>query len=1037
MKRILTMLLIFTLVFSNCAFAIKYSENGMTDGEATVSVDKIVYEQDFESVTSSTVSTYATASNSGIGATLTKDPAGGTNNVFRVGCYSGKSNPAITVKTDKYTSTDKTLGFVDGQTYTITVDLYYYSSTGRTSAEPYIWWNTTGLTASSKVMAKQTYSIVPGEWTTLKLTCQYKASVLSENPTWARITVPGSTNGDYMYVDNVKWTYAESEKEKVAVDWVSYEDFEDPTSYAFSTTASPENTMGYGGESGTKTTQEAVTVGDTTAFGMIGRGVKYSSSSSKIVQGTSRRLKIWNIFNTEQKTPLNGTAPTWSTGWDMFTEDDIGREFEVSLSVYCPSSDGAWPYTLPTEYDEEGNVKGTADTTRTYGFISGDEIDLDNDDTKPTIRVGLMGPGKDLKNVNTTWKYGSNMYVAASKAIEWNEWTEFKFIYTVTEDTIFTSATTDNPLVNAIGIDSSGGGVSLYYPSTFYVDNIMVKELTVTPNLYLESEDKVKADIYVPAGMIDGKDNAMVIAGIYDGNNLVDAKALTALSDATVTCEFDVNFAADLFMKLYLWDGASLVPYMNHVNWEVPTIEEFKAQNRIDRIAQSFHGDVYTQKAFNWYSTKISSGDIAYVEKTGDTPDWSKASYVESEPSIERLFNFLEYSAVRHKALVTGLTPNTEYYYKVGNKEFDVWSDTYTFKTSDNTTDDGRFFLMADPQSSSYPGALPKGEMLNYMIDEYGGEFILSAGDLVITHNIEQEWIDTFNAQSFTNPNITFNGAPGDHDTAGRESSAEAQREQQYSKHFNYPLPEGASKGITYYSFDYKDFHIAILDTTMLTNDGKDIGAKTREQLDWLEKDMKASDKKWKVVITHEQPQAGTLVSNKLTGTSYRRKVALMPVFTELGIDLVLGGDTHRYSRTYPIYGYGGDLNTETNKVEPFEGKTELGNPNPTIVKTETINGKETKFFDAKEGVTYVTLGSVNKSSVSWSANALNPEVSFIPSYDIVGKETGVTSGSIRNIGTYSVLDYVDGEIIISIYHYDYANPQNGGTLFDQFALTK
>ncbi len=100
---------------------------------------------------------------------------------------------------------------------------------------------------------KTDYAITPGEWITF--TCKYKASVLGDKATWTRIGIPGSTNGDYVYVDNVKWTYTEEEISKVPVDWISFEYFEDLTSYKFDRTDSAENTMGYGGESGTSTTE--------------------------------------------------------------------------------------------------------------------------------------------------------------------------------------------------------------------------------------------------------------------------------------------------------------------------------------------------------------------------------------------------------------------------------------------------------------------------------------------------------------------------------------------------------------------------------------------------------------------------------------------------------------------------------------------------------------------------------------------------------------------------------------------------------------
>jgi len=709
----------------------------------------------------------------------------------------------------------------------------------------------------------------------------------------------------------------------------------------------------------------------------------------------------------------------------MFTEDDIGRTFEITLWVYADSTYGAYP---------TGGTQAAVD-----GYISGDKLNVNNEATYPSLSVGFNGPGSDTKNDNQSYKYGGNPKSAVTKTVKWNEWTEFKVYYEVTADTIYAlDSQSKNTLVNAIGVNTVEGD---YYPCTYYVDDIKVKEINgVIPSFSLVSNSEVALDVLVPDSMIDSTKNQMLIAGIYDSKtqDLIDAKAVADVTGETVSCQLKCPYASDIVLKMYLWDGASLVPYAERSISDIPAVADLKKEITIDRIAQSFNGDVYTQKGFNWYTTGIYTSEIAYVEKTSDTPDFTNATYQTAVSNNERHGDFNNYSSIRHRAVVKNLKPNTEYYYKVGNREFNVWSDTYTFKTVDNSTTDGLIYLLADPQSSSYTVAKPKGVMMDYIYETYpGGDFILSAGDNVITYNLEQQWIDIFKAGSFANPNVTFNGTPGDHDTAGRKDG-EAFKEQPYSKHFNYPVPEGASKGITYYSFDYKDMHIAVIDTTMITYDGKDLGNSTYEQLDWLRADMNASDKKWKVVITHEQPQSNTLVSSSLTGASYRRKKSLMPVFSELGIDLVLGGDTHCYSRTYPIVGLGGDLDSETGKVVPFEGKTELGNPNPKVVKTETINGKETKFFDASEGVTYVTLHSVATNSGGYDATCMDPEVSLIPSYDVLHLEIDdFDSTDLNGASMYAIAEKVGDDIIISVYIFDLDNPEAGGVLYDQFALTK
>lgn len=1042
MKKSIIMFLILTLVLSTSVSAMQYSENGFIDGEASQVVTKTLFNQDFENtgikVGSSIAQDIAWKTQAAMTPKVANDPNGTSNIVLKVPFNDDPKNTRLTnachVFTQLFTSENKLAGFVDGVTYTVSADVYLAPvDTTVTSRECELWFSDSGGNKYNVPKYKDFYgdnSIPTFKWTTLSLEYTYEADRFVDsngNQISPRIRIQTLNNGvaDLLYVDNVRFTYNDEVKQQIEVPWLSFEDFENDPIY--SKNANSSQIIGVGGNSYTTPQTGVIEFANAKSGNHVAALIGKSSgvkSNGSISVGTSYRLKFYNLFNQKTRTPLNGTDISWSQGWEMFTEADIGRIFEISLWLYADSKDGAYP---------TGSTQAAVD-----GYISGDKLDLNNDATYPTLSVGLNGPGSDTKNDSQSYKYGGNPKTTVSKKVKWNEWTEFKVYYEVTKDTIYDATQSSNPLINAIGVNTVTGD---YFPCTYYVDDIKVKEINgVIPSFSLVSNSEVALDVFIPDSIIDSTKNQILIAGIYDSKtqNLVDAKAVADVTGETVSCQLKCPYGSDAVLKIYLWDGSSLVPYTERTISEIPAVEQLKKDITIDRISQSFNGDVYTQKGFNWYTTGIFTSEIAYVEKTGDTPDFTNATYQTAVSNNERHGDFNKYSSIRHRAVVKNLKPNTEYYYKVGNREFNVWSNVFTFKTVDNSTTDGLIYLLADPQSSSYSVATPKGVMMDYIYETHpDGDFILSAGDNVITYSDEQQWIDIFKAGSFANPNITFNGTPGDHDTAGRKDG-EAFKEQPYSKHFNYPVPEDASKGITYYSFDYKDMHIAVIDTTMLTYDGKDIGNSTYEQLNWLKADMNASDKKWKVVITHEQPQANTLVSNSTTGASYRRKKSLMPVFSELGIDLVLGGDTHCYSRTYPIVGLGGDLDDTTKKVVPFEGKTELGNPNPKVVKTEVINGKSTKFFDATEGVTYVTLHSVATNSGGYDATCMNPETSLIPSYDVLHLEVeNFNRTALNGVSMYSIAEKVGDDIIISVYIFDLANPEAGGVLYDQFALTK
>jgi hypothetical protein len=123
------------------------------------------------------------------------------------------------------------------------------------------------------------------------------------------------------------------------------------------------------------------------------------------------------------------------------------------------------------------------------------------------------------------------------------------------------------------------------------------------------------------------------------------------------------------------------------------------------------------------------------------------------------------------------------------------------------------------------------------------------------------------------------------------------------------PGPQGTQQ--TTYSFDAGDVHIAVIDTYW---DGKadssgDARAKTVAPalLAWLEKDLKASNKPWKLVAGHEPafPQPDKQWDNaRHIGDSLDRdkpsRDAFWKMLEDQGVAVYLCGHTHRYSRYQP-----------------------------------------------------------------------------------------------------------------------------------------
>lgn len=109
-----------------------------------------------------------------------------------------------------------------------------------------------------------------------------------------------------------------------------------------------------------------------------------------------------------------------------------------------------------------------------------------------------------------------------------------------------------------------------------------------------------------------------------------------------------------------------------------------------------------------------------------------------------------------------------------------------------------------------------------------------------------------------------------------------------------------ASGTSSYYSFDFGNIHFATLDTD--SGDTRPGG----KMLDWLERDLAASDKEWKVVFFHHPPYTkGSHDSDREHDlVEVRRRI--VPLLERAGADLVLSGHSHSYERSYPVLGHYG-----------------------------------------------------------------------------------------------------------------------------------
>ena len=294
-----------------------------------------------------------------------------------------------------------------------------------------------------------------------------------------------------------------------------------------------------------------------------------------------------------------------------------------------------------------------------------------------------------------------------------------------------------------------------------------------------------------------------------------------------------------------------------------------------------------TERNFTWHIKNNNSGYIQIVRAKNDNKsiaNFDSKDLKEYESEIE-LDSFSEYV---HTVKVDNLKPGTEYYYRVGNKDTNTWSDVGKFKTDDGNNSFS-FIYLTDMQTNSNEYSRSIYTILSALEKNENAEFILNTGDFVNTASSYEEWNGVLESDIFKS--ITNVAAIGNHDYEESDIGKNV-----FKQHFNFDTLENIDTVGAYYSFDYGNAHFIILNT----NDYQ-WNELSETQLAWLEDDLKKSqDYDFRIVAMHRGVYTSgphlyeyndiLVLTNQLT-----------PIFDKYNVDLVLQGHDHTFGLTYPI----------------------------------------------------------------------------------------------------------------------------------------
>ncbi|MBD3185355.1 hypothetical protein GF325_00895 [Candidatus Bathyarchaeota archaeon] len=233
-----------------------------------------------------------------------------------------------------------------------------------------------------------------------------------------------------------------------------------------------------------------------------------------------------------------------------------------------------------------------------------------------------------------------------------------------------------------------------------------------------------------------------------------------------------------------------------------------------------------------------------------------------------------------HHVNITGLNPNTQYYYRVGPQVDGEMSALYHFWTApaDQATSFTWLCISDTQESSEGQHHHPR---VARALAKYNGEarFIGNGGDVANYGSSKRSWDYFFKCARPYAPYQPFAFALGNHDDSSSHTAP--MYHQYFAFHENEPL---------YYSFNYSMLHYVSIPVPR----GKE-SELTTELMSWLESDLANSmDKLYRVVIFH-----CPILSSGFFGRNRILEEHLHPIFDQYNVSLVINGHSHHYERSY------------------------------------------------------------------------------------------------------------------------------------------
>ena len=554
--------------------------------------------------------------------------------------------------------------------------------------------------------------------------------------------------------------------------------------------------------------------------------------------------------------------------------------------TYAGNQHYSYNFNMPNE-SELGVVDSTGENSGDYWFMYDGVLfmSLNSNDINTSEHKAFMEDAI-AKNPNATWKIVTFHHSVYSVADH-------------TQDSDILQRRSDLPPVfSDLGVDAVLMGHDHVYTRTYMMQGTtpVIPEDGTVPS---EVTDPAKGEVlYITANSASGskyyeiQDLAQnTFAAVKDQSHRQNMTRVEVTKDSLT---FTTYFTDDAQVT----DADVLDTFTIKRTQE--TEPELPAAGQIDRVSLDI-GATESQRNFNWQATSDAPGQVQVAVEPegwqqGDAFPTGGVTTVDAADPVTNEANADRAGWYTFRATVDGLAANTSYLYRVGDGT--TWSDTYAFSTGNMGKDEAfSFFFAGDPQIGASGDAAADTEgwtnTLNNVEQAFPDtDFLISAGDQINAHDAatsEEEYAGYFAPEVLHGMTLATN--VGNHETYAGD--------QHYTYNFN--MPNRSELGVVDStgdaSGDYWFTYNGVLFLSLNSND-----MNTGEHKAFMEDAIaKNPDATWKIVTFHHSVYS--VADHTQDSDILQRRSELPTVFSDLGVDAVLMGHDHVYTRTYLMDG--------------------------------------------------------------------------------------------------------------------------------------